>query len=301
MVEETGAAVTRVRPGDHVVLSYLACGGCRRCLQGHPYYCDSLGELNFSGARLDGSSPLSSGQESVQGKFFGQSSFATYSLASERNAIEVDADLPLDVLAPLGCGVQTGAGSVFNVLRPQAGSSIAIFGTGSVGLSALMAARVVGCTPIIGIDVVPKRLTLAESLGATHTIDPRQDDPIEAIRQITGGGVDYSFETTALPAVFGQALKCLAAMGTCGTVVPPDCTEHGVDLSSLIRGCKVCGIIEGECVSAVAIPQMVELYRQGLFPIDRLITTYGFDQINQAAADSLNGATVKPVLQMVSE
>jgi aryl-alcohol dehydrogenase len=158
IVERVGSRVSKVRPGDHVVLSYVSCGKCKYCLQGKGGYCQSFELANFAGIRPDGSTTMRQGDEIVHGSFFGQSSFATYALATERNVVKVRTDAPLELLGPLGCGIQTGAGAVMNVFAPQAGQSVVVFGTGSVGLSAIMAARAVGCTTIIGVDIRPQRL-----------------------------------------------------------------------------------------------------------------------------------------------
>lgn len=137
VVEQVGKDVTKVQPSDHVVMSFFSCGNCPNCRQGKPGYCLNFYNSNFSGARLDGSSAFKQGETKVHGHFFGQSSFATYALASERNIVKVPKDVPLELLGPLGCGVQTGAGSVLNSLNPEVGSSIAVFGADSVGLSAV--------------------------------------------------------------------------------------------------------------------------------------------------------------------
>src|SRR5919206_500141 len=193
IVEEVGQAVRNVRRGDHVVLSYQSCGHCDACKKGHPTDCRHFWDLNFGFARLDGSNALE--RSGVRGHFFGQSSFATHTLATERNLVRVDKALPLELLAPLGCGLQTGAGTVMNSLAVKAGSSVAIFGTGAVGLAAVMAARIVGADPIIAVDIRPKRLKFAEEVGATHCIENRSIDLATSIRRITGG-VDYVLEIT---------------------------------------------------------------------------------------------------------
>ena len=207
VVEEVGKAVKSVRRGDHVVLSYSSCGHCPACEDGHPAGCRHLWELNFGFARLDGSNALAA--SGVRGHFFGQSSFATHTLANERNLVKVGKSLPLDLLAPLGCGLQTGAGTVMNSLAVKPGSSIAIFGTGSVGLAAVMAARVVGADPVVGVDIVPRRLELARELGATHCIDNHDVDVAERIRAIADGGVDHLVETTGDAALHRLALDLL--------------------------------------------------------------------------------------------
>jgi aryl-alcohol dehydrogenase len=300
VVERVGEAVTKVQPGDHVVLSFNSCGLCANCAQGRPTYCLNFFERNFGGARPDGSNGLSRNGDPVHDHFFGQSSFADYTLAAERSVVKVSQDAPLELLGPLGCGIQTGAGSVLNTLRPEAGSSIAVFGTGAVGMSAIMAAVVAGCTTIIGIDVKPNRMELARELGATHTINGAKTDAVEEIGKITGGGTDYSLETSAVPQVFRQAVDCLVPLGVCGLVgAAPLGTEASLDMNNiLIPGRTVRGIVEGDSVPDVFIPRLIELHDRGRFPFDRLIEFYDLEEINQAAEDSEEGTVLKPVLRM---
>lgn len=299
VVEAVGADVTKVEPGDHVVLSYRWCGECVNCKQGRYGYCLDLFGYNFGGARPDGSSPIRQNGSIIHGSFFGQSSFATYALANEANVVKVRQDAPLELLGPLGCGIQTGAGGVINALHPKAGSSIAVFGTGSVGLSAIMAAQVVGCTTIIAVDIKPGRLEMARELDATHTINAAEANPVEEIQRITGIGVNYSLETTALPSVFRQAVDSLALTGVCGLIgAAPLGTEVTFDMNSILFGRTVRGIIEGDSTPDIFIPQLIDLYLQGRFPFDRLVKFYTLDQINQAAEDSERGDVIKPVLRM---
>lgn len=300
IVEKVGASVKKVQPGDHVVLSFFSCGNCANCQQGRPGYCLNFFNANFSGARLDGSIGLKEGNHPVHGHFFGQSSFATYALAAERNVVKVRKDVPLELLGPLGCGVQTGAGSVLNSLRPEAGSSIAVFGAGSVGLSAVMAAKVAGCTTIVSVDVRPQRLALARELGATHTINVAERDAIEEIQKIVAGGVNYALETTGVAKVFRQAVDALAVRGVCGLIgAAPLGTEVSLDMSTmLLFGRTVVGLVEGDSIAEVFIPRLIELYLQGRFPFDKLITFYPFDKIEQASRDSEHGTTLKAVVRM---
>ena len=299
VVERAGDRVTKVRPGDHVVLTYMSCGTCQNCLRGQPAYCFDLYGLNFGGARPDGSTSLRKDGEPIHSTFFNQSSFATHALATERNVVKVRDDVPLELLGPLGCGIQTGAGGVLNALRPQAGTSIVVFGTGSVGMSAIMAARVAGCTTIVGVDVKPNRLELARELGATHTINPAEADPVEEIKQITGGGANYALETTASPPVFRQAVDSLTWLGVCGLIGAAALgTEATFDMNTILFGRTVRGIIEGDSVPDIFIPRLLELYTQGRFPIDRLIRQYPLADINRAAEDSEQGRVWKPVLTM---
>lgn len=218
VVERVGENVTRVEPGDNVVLTFNSCGACANCASGNPTFCADFFARNFGAARPDGSVSHHHGESGVHSHFFGQSSFGTYTIAAERTVVKVGADAPLERLGPLGCGVQTGAGGVLNALRPEAGSSIAVFGAGAVGMSAIMAAALSGCTTIIAVDIKPNRLELARELGATHVVDASERDAVEEIRRITGGGAQYTLETTAVPRVFRQAVDALAPLGTCGLI-----------------------------------------------------------------------------------
>jgi len=298
MVEKTGAAVTKVAAGDHVVLSFQSCGCCAGCLRGEPAHCLNIFQCNFSGSRADGSTTYTKNGQPIHGNFFNQSSFSELAIASERNTIKVTRDVPLELLGPLGCGIQTGAGAVINSLRPAAGSSIAIFGCGSVGLAAVMAAKVVGCTGIIAIDLLPQRLQLASELGATHTINPGQADVIEQIRQIKTDGVDYSLECIGLAPVLRQAVDVLNNTGVCGLVgAAPPGAECSLDMNSIMFGRTLRGIIEGDSVADIFIPQLIELYQQGRFPFDRLITYYDLADIDKAAHDMEQGLVLKPVVR----
>ena len=300
VVEQVGDNVDKVRPGDHVVLTYRSCGHCYNCIRGQFPYCLDLYNQNFGGARPDGSNAISQDDEEIHGHFFGQSSFATYALATERNVVKVREDVPLELLGPLGCGIQTGAGGVLNALHPEAGSSIAVFGSGSVGMSAIMAARLAGCAKIIAVDLNAGRLELARELGATHTIDASENEEIvEEIQGITGSGADYSVETTAVPGVFRQAIESLTLLGECGLIGASALgTEVTLDMNSILFGRKVRGIIEGDSIPDIFIPRLIELYSQGRFPFDRLVEFYDLENINQAAEDSETGVTMKPVLRM---
>jgi aryl-alcohol dehydrogenase len=299
VVESVGSAVSNVQPGDHVVLSFSSCQVCPSCVAGKPAYCHQLYQRNFLGTRPDGSSALSKEGQMVHGHFFAQSSFGTYALAAERNTVKVDRSVPLWLLGPLGCGVQTGAGAVINALHPYAGSGIAIFGAGTVGLSAVMAAKLCGCATIVAVDPVAARRELALQLGATHVIDPKADDPVKTIQGITGAGVMYSLECTGLPSVVRQAVESLTLTGTCGVMgVSRLGTELQLDMNSILFGRGVRGIIEGDSVPQEFIPRLIELYRQGRFPFDKLIAAYAFKDIQRAVDESEQGKVVKAVLRM---
>jgi aryl-alcohol dehydrogenase len=298
VVERVGPGVEKVGPGDRVVLSFDHCGRCANCLSGMPAYCATFFECNFGGARADGSTAFAKDGRTLHSHFFGQSSFATYALASQNSVVKVPEDADLESLGPLGCGVQTGAGAVLNALEPEPGSSIAVFGTGAVGMSAIMAAAAAGCTTIVGVDVRPGRLELARELGATHAVNGAEVDAVEEVGRITGGP-EYAVETSGVPAVLRQAVDSLAPLGACAVVgAPPVGTEVSLDWNGvMIPGKTVRGVIEGDSVPDVFIPLLIELNRQGKFPFERLIGYYDLDEINRAAEDAEGGGTLKPVLR----
>jgi aryl-alcohol dehydrogenase len=299
VVEQVGARVTKVKPGDHVVLGWDYCGVCASCKAGKELYCLNFFLHNFHGARPDGTTTLRKGDQVIHGSFFCQSSFANFALANERNVVKVREDIPLDVLAPMGCGVMTGAGAVMNSLQPRPGASIAVFGVGPVGMSAILGAVVCGCTTIIAVDINADRLEMAKELGATHTVNAGEVDPVETILDITGGGAEFSLECVGNPRVLRQAVDVLPRLGVCGLlgVVPPG-TEVSLDMDLIMNGRTVTGILGGDAVPDLFIPRLIELYSQGRFPFDRLITFYPFDDINQAVEDMEQGRVIKPVLRL---
>jgi aryl-alcohol dehydrogenase len=302
IVEKVGKQVTKVKPGNHVVLGWSSCGTCVSCRSGNDPYCVDFFHLNFNGARPDGTATLRKGDQVIHGSFFGQSSFANFSLAHERNVVKVREDVPLEILGPMGCGIRTGAGAVMNTLHPKPGASIAVFGAGPVGMSAILAALVCGCTTIIAVDINSDRLEMAKKFGATHTINSGKVDPIAAIQEITGEGADFTLECVGNTKVLRQAVDSLIRggprCGVCGLlgVVAPG-TEVALDMEKLLNGRTVKGIIAGDSVPDLFIPILIELYLQGRFPFDRLITFYPFDEINKAVGDMERGKVVKPVLR----
>jgi len=271
-----------------VVLSYQSCGHCEACGRQRPADCESLADLNFGFHRPDGSNALR--RSGVRGHFFGQSSFASHVLATERNLVRVPKPMPLEVLAPLGCGMQTGAGTVMNSLAVPAGAGIAVFGTGAVGLAAVMAARINGAHPIIGVDIIAARLKLALELGATHVINACRQGVTDGIRAVTGGGVDYVVETTGDARLHRLATVLLNPGGTAAYVAGANGRQ------ALTEGRKTLCVVQGDAVPQVFIPRLIDLYRRGLFPFDRLVRFYGFDRINRAIDDARCGRTIKPVL-----
>ena len=296
VVEAVGSGVTTIAVGDHVVLSFASCGACPHCVSGHPASCDLFAPLNLFGASLDGSVSVTDGSgATVASRWFGQSSFATHALVTERNAVKIDADLPLELMAPLGCGLQTGAGTVLNVLRPQAGDSIAVFGTGAVGTAAIMAAKAAGCSTIVGVDLHDHRLDLARELGATHVVKGGSDDVGAQIVASTGRGVQWAVDTTGVNAVVQQALAGLAVRGVLALVGvgQPDLS---IPAGALAMGKSVVGVIEGDADPKTFIPLLTRLWRSGQFPIEKLVQTFPLADIGTAEAAAAAGRVIKPVL-----
>jgi aryl-alcohol dehydrogenase len=299
VVEEVGEGVRDFAPGDAVLMSGSSCGTCPNCSDNHPSYCDQAMPRNFGGQRLDGTTALSTPDgESIHSHFFGQSSFATHALVPERTAVKLGSGLPLEMLAPLGCGVITGAGSIIESLSVRAGSSLAIFGVGGVGLSAVMAARLVGAERIVAIDTNPARLELARELGATDSFAADAEGLVDRIRAITGRGVSYTFNTTTSPAVFTTAIECLAMRGVAGFVTAPRGNWEPPMFKILAGGRVVRGILGGDASPRQFIPMLIRYWQQGRFPFDRLIRFYPFAEIGKAFADVASGQVIKPVLRM---
>ncbi|CCH87817.1 Aryl-alcohol dehydrogenase [Modestobacter italicus] len=302
VVREVGSEVRGLAAGDKVVLSFPSCGACVRCRTGRSAYCDSIAALKFRCARPDGSVATTDAQGSPVGDhFFGQSSFGTLAVAYARSVVKLPDDVDLTIAGPLACGVQTGAGTVLDVLRVPPGSSIAVFGAGSVGLCAVMAAKLCGATTIVAVNRRASRLALAAEFGATHLVSPLDADPVEAVREATGGrGVDFAFETTGVPAVLTQAVRSLDSLGTCayvGTAAPGELGGIPM-LEAMTKGLTVRGVLQGDSTPSRTIPRLWDLHQRGLLPYDRLITHYRLDEINQAAADTETGDVVKPVVLM---
>ncbi len=299
IVEQVGPGVSRLKVGDPVVLSYAYCGECAPCRSGRAPYCAQARQLNMALGRPDGSRTHYACGSALCAGFFGQSSLATHALVAERQAVPVPRDLDIAALAPLGCGVQTGAGGVLNVLRPEVGSSIVVFGMGAVGLSAVMAAQIAGCARIVAVDLHASRLDLAQELGATHLVRADSGPAIEAVHAVAPGGLDYAIEATGVPTVMAQALACTHRTGhTVLLGMAPPGSKVVLDATLLLGGRTLRASIEGDAVPSVFIPRLVELHRAGHLPFDRMCRYYELDDINQAVRDCRSGAVVKPVIRM---
>jgi aryl-alcohol dehydrogenase len=287
VVEKVGKDVREFEPGDPVVLSYAFCGRCRQCREGRPFACEHFWELNFDFRRLDGSNALE--RSGVRGHFFGQSSFASHALAAPRNLVPAPDDLPLTLLAPLGCGLQTGAGTVLHSLAVEPEEAVAVFGAGTVGLAAVMAARLAGAAPIIAVDRHPARLSLALELGATHVFDSRKDDVAACIAAIDG--VDGLVETTGNGQLGRLVARVLKPQGRAAFLAGGITGPAG-------EGQRFLSVIQGDSVPRLFIPELIRHYRAGRFPFDRLVKFYDFGEINRAIDEIRRGDTIKAVLRI---
>jgi aryl-alcohol dehydrogenase len=300
IVRGIGSAVTAFRPGDHVLMSYPWCGECANCRTARQSYCLTAFDLKMNGTRADGSTLHARSGAPVYGAFFQQSSFGSFAIVNEKWTVKVRNDAPLELLGPLACGGQTGAGAVLNVMKPRPGDSFAVFGVGAVGLSGLMAARIAGCDPIIAVDIHDHRLALARELGATHTINHRgRADIVAEIRRLTGAGLRFTLETSAQPEVLREAIDALMPAGTCVLLGSARAGTHvSIETPFLQNGRVVRGVIQGDSLPQQFIPALVDHVVAGRFPIERMITFYDLADINRAAKESSEGRTIKPVLRM---
>lgn len=303
IVEKVGPGVSQVAPGDKVILGWAFCGECRNCLDGQHRYCLRTGEALTSGRRLkgdkQGESAYSRDGTPINGHFFGQSSFATYSIVLAYTLVKAPDDTPIELLGPLACGLATGAGAVLNEARPRLGDSILVVGVGAVGLAAIMAARNSGVTKIIAADLHDSRLELAGEFGATHTINSGATDLVEEVAKITGSTVDYAFDCTGVIPVIETLAETVGMLGTLVLVGgAPANARFSLDHLRTLWGKRVIGVLGGGGRSGQLIPALIELYQQGRFPFDRLVKYYEMGDIEQALADSASGEVVKPILRM---
>lgn len=304
VVLAVGDAVAHLDVGDHVVLSFTHCGHCHACDEQQPAYCHNWFALNFSGARLDGSTALSDADgAAVHSHVFGQSSFATHAVVPAANAVRVAKDLPLELLGPLGCGIQTGAGTVLNALKVRPGSSVAVIGVGAVGLSGVMAAAIAGAETIVALDLNMARVDLARTLGATHGFAADAAAMTDhAAAAGCAAGFDYVIDTTGLTAVCNAAIPALAPRGELalvGAYVPGQAIE--VDATFAMSGGRVVrGVVEGSADPAEFIPRLIAYHRAGRFPFDRLVEYFDFADIAKAIEAGESGRVIKPIVRMAS-
>lgn len=293
VVEDVGPGVTSVRPGDHVVLSFMySCGHCVECGRGRPVLCPTAQSTMITGRGADGAARFTLGDEEIP-HFVG--AFAESTVVPESACVRIRPDVPLDRACLVGCGVMTGIGAVLNTARVEPGATVAVFGAGGVGLNVVQGAVLAGACRIIAVDLLDSKLALAREFGATDTINASQTDPESAIRDLTGGkGVDYAFEVVGNPKVIAQAFASLALGGKCCVVgVPPFGSEVTVlvHLFAMEERCLI-GTFYGSPRPHFDMPRIIDLYMAGRLKLDRLVTrTFPLADIN-VAFDALAAGTV---------
>jgi aryl-alcohol dehydrogenase len=294
VVESVGPGVEGLTPGDPVVLSFASCGACTACVRGAPAYCYRSDPLNFGGEAAEAWSLRDAGAGPLT-RFFGQSAFASHAVVAARQAVRVPAELSLSIAGPLGCSVQTGAGAILRELAVESGSSVAVLGVGAVGLSAVLAAQVAGASRIVAVDLLAGRLDLARKLGATLGLQAGPSSEIGALlRRAAPDGLHTVLDTTGQPGVLAGAVEALAPGGAAGFVAPGG--PATLDTGMLLAGRSVRGITQGGSVPQSFIPTLVELYREGRFPFNRLVRTFPASSAEAAFASIAEGSAVKPVM-----
>jgi alcohol dehydrogenase len=300
VVRRAGPGVTEFREGDRVVFSFVpACGRCRFCAVGRPALCERGNAANAAGCLLDGSCHFRRGDQRLH-HHLGVSAFSRYTVAAQESLVKLEADVPPEVAALFGCAVLTGVGAVFNTARVQPGSSVAVFGLGGVGLSAVLGARAAGAYPVVAVDVVPEKLELARSLGAASTVRADQEDAVQAVRDLTRGGADYVFECAGSERVLEQAYRATGRGGTTVTVGLPD-PQRSVSLPAVTlvteeRTLK--GSYMGSSVPRRDIPRYVAMYQAGVLPVDRLLSrVLDLEEINEAFDALADGRVVRQVVR----
>ena len=299
VVEEVGPGVTSFRPGDHVVLLWrTACGRCEFCSRGRPALCPEGASVRATGRMPDGTSRLSREGQEIR-HFLGVSCFAEQTVCQERSLLMLPEDVPLPVGAVAGCAVMTGVGAVVNTAKVEPGSTVLVVGAGGVGLCAIMGAVLAGAARIVAADTNPTKLELATSFGATDVVDASQEDVVAAVRELTGGGVDYAFEVIGLAGTVVQAVKALRTGGTAVAIgMAPVGAEAPIDVLDLVRQEKTLkGSVYGSTRPQTDFPRLFELYRRGRLPLDRLLTReWRLDQINEAYDALVAGSVARSVL-----
>ncbi|KAK5264951.1 hypothetical protein LTR96_009750 [Exophiala xenobiotica] len=310
VVLATGVDVTHIVPGDKVLLSINHCQRCDNCTSGHPNYCAEGMPRNFGGRRpSDGSTPISLLDNDDEGKkktptpcfgnFFGQSSFARHAIVNRSCVVKVATNTNLALFAPLGCGISTGVGSVLNTLNVGQGSSLAVFGTGSVGLAAIMAGKMRKARVIVAVDLNQARLEMARKLGATHLVHGGDEDVLLRVRQACPQGVAYAVDCTGNPKVIETMMDCLATRGRAAQVgIPtPDKTVPINILQHLLNGREYVGCAGGDCVTSEMLPFLMQQQKAGNFPLEDIVSYYEVKDYAQAFEDARSGKVVKAVLK----
>jgi Zn-dependent alcohol dehydrogenase len=299
IVEKVGDYVASLKPGDQVLMNALVyCGECSDCERGPYGTCSRNFSLMFGGAHKDGTTRLSKDGSAIN-TFFCQSAFAEYCIISHKFAVKLPYDVAPEKLVALCCGGATGIGAVLNKAKVSPGSSVVVIGCGGVGISAIMAARLSGAAKIIAIDILDSKLELVREFGATHIINSLKNNSVEAVREITGGGADFSIEATGSSDTITQAVEMIRPGGTAVVVgVPPHGTTAPIEISHLLAEKTITGSTIGSLKPQFDIPRLVELYKAGQLPVDKLIQAeYPLEKINDAFADAEKGAFIKAIIK----
>jgi alcohol dehydrogenase len=301
VVREVGAEVREFAAGDHVVFSFVPiCGRCSFCVSGRGALCKPGAEANIAGTLLSGARHFSDSKSQSCNHHLGVSGFSQFTVAAQESLVKIDPALPLTSAALFGCAVMTGVGAVVNTACVPAGSSVAVFGMGGVGLSAIMGAKVVGAHEIIAVDLFPDKLKLARELGATHTVNAAEDDPVKATRDFTAGGVDYAFESVGNEQVLMQAYQATKRGGTTITVgLPaPDRMFSIPAVSLTLEERTIKGSYMGSSVPRRDIPRYIGMYQAGILPVDKLHThTLRLEDINAGFDRLAQGQAVRQIIE----
>ena len=298
IVDAVGEGITDLKPGDKVLLTFNSCGACKPCGHHEPAYCSHFLPLNMLAVRSDGSTRVTRGEQPVADNFFGQSSFASLAVANRRNVLKVDDDSDLAVLAPLGCGIQTGVGGGLRSLGAKPDETLVVLGAGAVGLSALLGGLIAKCRTIIVVEPQEGRRALASELGATHTLDGSGDVAV-AVRAILPEGADMVIDTSGYVPVVQQSVNMIANRGRIGLLGVPGSLDAVLSVpivQILTQGGTVRGIVEGDSDPATFLPELIAHHKAGRLPIERFSRTYAFDDINQAIEDAHTGKAIKAIL-----
>ncbi|TLU71441.1 zinc-dependent alcohol dehydrogenase family protein [Lichenicoccus roseus] len=299
VVEQVGADITDLVPGDHVVMVFMpSCGHCMPCAEGRPALCEPGAGANGAGTLLGGGRRLHCDGVTIN-HHLGCSAFATHAVVSRRSVVKLPPDLPLDEAALFGCAVLTGVGAVVNTARLQPGETAAVIGLGGVGLSSVLGAVASGARQIVAIDLSDEKLEIARSLGATDTVNARAPDASEQVRALSGGGVDYAFEMAGAARAMELAFRITRRGGTTVTAgLPPPTATLALPLVQLVAEERtVKGSYIGACVPTRDIPRYVGLYRAGKLPVDRLMSgKLQLDQINEGFDRLHEGRAVRQII-----
>ncbi|MFQ5855551.1 MAG: Zn-dependent alcohol dehydrogenase [Anaerolineae bacterium] len=301
VVDAVGPGVTRIKPGDHVVLMFIpSCGKCHWCLSGMTHSCVLSANI-AKGPQLDGTYRLRNTEGQDVGQFCMIGAFSEYAVVNQDSVCVIDKSNPLEVACLLGCGVVGGFGAAVNRAKVTPGSSVLVIGVGGVGMNVIQGARVAGATTIIAADIVDQKLAWAKTFGATHTINSDKADVVTEVMEITDGtGVDFAFEAISSPATVGQAFAATAKMGVVVVIGLTPAAVESLPISPLnlvLSQKTLMGTLYGTSNAPVEIPKLLHLYKHGQIKLDELITqTYTLDEINQGYADMLAGKNIRGVL-----